>query len=78
MRGLLFEPKAVTVKVGSRVTWTQREAAEHNTVSKTGTWRSPLLTKIGEQYSFTFIKAGTYNYFCEVHPFMTGSVIVQP
>ncbi|MEO6457060.1 MAG: cupredoxin family copper-binding protein [Chloroflexia bacterium] len=78
MRGLLFEPKAVTVKVGSRVTWTQRDAAEHNTVSKTGTWRSPLLTKIGEQYSFTFIKAGTYNYFCEVHPFMTGSVIVQP
>ena len=70
-----FQPSTVTVPVGTKVTWTQAGPTEHNTVSKTGVWQSPIL-QVGDTFSYTFTKPGTYPYWCTIHPDMLGTVIV--
>lgn len=67
----------VTVPVGTKVTWVNRDDIPHTVVSEDlTTFRSrPLDTD--ETFSFTFEKAGTYKYFCSIHPKMTASVVVQ-
>ncbi len=76
IRGFAFAPATLTVKVGTKVTWTQDDATVH-TVSDTGVFDSGTLPK-GQTYSYTFGKAGTYHYLCTIHPYMKGTVIVQP
>ena len=71
-----FGPEDVTVAVGTTVTWTNRDDIPHTVVSTTGVFKSKVLDT-DERFSFTFTKAGTYDYFCSVHPKMTGKVIVQ-
>jgi plastocyanin len=73
-----FGPGALTVPVGTAVTWTNRDDIPHTVVS-TGdskTFKSKVLDT-DEKFSYTFSKAGTYPYFCSIHPKMTGKVIVQ-
>ena len=73
-----FAPAALTVSVGSTVTWTNRDDIPHTVVSADDpkAFKSKVLDT-DEKFSFTFTKAGTYAYFCSVHPKMTGKVIVQ-
>jgi len=71
-----FGPEDLTVAVGTTVTWTNRDDIPHTVVSTTGMFKSKVLDT-DEKFSFTFTKAGTYDYFCSVHPKMTGKVIVQ-
>ena len=71
-----FGPEDLTVAVGTTVTWTNRDDIPHTVVSTTGVFKSKVLDT-DEKFSFTFTKAGTYDYFCSVHPKMTGKVIVQ-
>ena len=73
-----FGPAAVTVSVGSTVTWTNRDDIPHTVVSTDDpkVFKSKALDT-DEKFSFTFTKAGTYAYFCSIHPKMTGKVIVQ-
>ena len=71
-----FGPEDATVAVGTTVTWTNRDDIPHTVVSTTGVFKSKVLDT-DEKFSFTFTKAGTYDYFCSVHPKMTGKVIVQ-
>jgi amicyanin len=71
-----FGPEALTVPVGTTVTWTNRDDIPHTVVSTDGVFKSKVLDT-DEKFSFTFTKAGTYDYFCSVHPKMTGKVIVQ-
>ena len=71
-----FGPEDVTVAVGTTITWTNRDDIPHTVVSTTGVFKSKVLDT-DEKFSFTFTKAGTYEYFCSVHPKMTGKVIVQ-
>jgi plastocyanin len=70
-----FEPKDLTVKVGTTVTWTNRDDIPHTVVSA-GKFRSRTMDTDGT-FSFTFTAAGEYNYFCSLHPHMTGSVKVE-
>ncbi len=71
-----FEP-VVTVPVGTRVTWVNHDDIPHTVVSEDlVTFRShPLDT--GDKFTFTFEKAGTYKYFCSIHPKMTAQVVVR-
>lgn len=71
-----FEP-VVTVPVGTQVTWVNHDDIPHTVVSEDLiTFRSrPLDTD--EKFSFTFEKAGTYKYFCSIHPKMTAQIIVR-
>ncbi len=76
-----FNPKVITVKVGTKVTWTQVGPTIHNTVSKQRVagkflWESPIMEK-GEKYSYIFTQAGTYDYLCTLHPEMVAQVIVK-
>jgi plastocyanin len=70
-----FEPKDLTVKVGTTVTWTNRDDIPHTVVSA-GKFRSKTMDTDGT-FSFTFTAAGDYKYFCSLHPHMTGSVKVE-
>ena len=63
------------------MTWVQQDETTHTTTSGTppnalsGVWDSGFLTQ-GQAYTFTFTKAGTFPYFCAVHPSMTATVTV--
>ena len=71
-----FGPTELTVPVGTTVTWTNRDDIPHTVVSTDKVFKSKVLDT-DEKFSFTFSKAGTYPYFCSIHPKMTGKVVVQ-
>jgi plastocyanin len=71
-----FGPATLTVPAGTTVTWTNRDDIPHTIVSTDKVFKSKVLDT-DERFSFTFAKAGTYPYFCSIHPKMTGSVVVQ-
>ena len=71
-----FGPAALTVPVGTTVSWTNRDDIPHTVVSTDGVFKSKVLDT-DEKFSFTFSKAGSYPYFCSIHPKMTGKVLVQ-
>ena len=73
-----FGPSALTVSVGTTVTWVNRDDIPHTVVSTDDakTFKSKVLDT-DEKFSYTFGKAGAYPYFCSIHPKMTGKVIVQ-
>jgi amicyanin len=71
-----FGPATVTVPVGATVTWINRDDIPHTVVSTDGVFKSKV-RDTDETFSYTFTKAGTYPYFCSVHPKMTGKVVVE-
>lgn len=71
-----FGPPTLTVLVGTTVIWTNRDDMPHTVVSTDGVFRSRVLDT-DETFSFTFRNAGTFLYFCSIHPKMTGKVVVQ-
>lgn len=77
MSNYKFSKTELTIEVGSTVTFTNMDPAEHNAVAVNGSFAGPLLAK-GKSYSFVFEKAGTFDYFCEPHKaHMTGKIIVK-
>ena len=70
-----FGPQKLTVKVGDTVTWINEDDIPH-TVVAVGKFRSKALDT-DDKYSFTFTAAGTYEYFCGLHPHMQGSIVVE-
>jgi amicyanin len=78
MKGYAYSPRTLTVDVGSTVTWTNQDTAPHDvkTTSGPAAIHSPLLDK-GQSWSFTFTVAGTYGYYCTVHPDMTARIVVR-
>ena len=71
-----FGPQTLTVPVGATVTWTNRDDIPHTSVSTDGVFKSKVMDT-DEKFSYTFTKAGTYPYYCSIHPKMTGQVVVQ-
>ena len=71
-----FGPQTLTVPVGATVTWTNSDDIPHTSVSTEGVFKSKVLDT-DEKFSYTFTKAGTYPYYCTIHPKMTGKVVVQ-
>src|ERR1700730_9553568 len=72
----VFGPQAITVPVGTTVTWTNSDDTPHTAVSTDGVFKSKVMDT-DERFSYTFTKAGTYSYYCSVHPKMTGQVVVK-
>ena len=70
-----FSPASITVKVGTKVTWTNQDAVKHTVTGDNGGPSSDLFGR-GETYSYTFDKVGTFTYHCSPHPYMKGSVTV--
>ena len=72
-----FGPSTLTVPVGATVTWTNQDDVPHTVVSTDGKdIKSPVLDT-DQKFTHTFARAGTYDYYCSIHPKMTGKVIVQ-
>jgi amicyanin len=71
-----FGPQELTVAVGTTVKWVNHDDIPHNVVNKDKTFRSKALDT-DDSYSFTFASAGTYDYFCGLHPHMQGKIIVK-
>ena len=72
----VFGPQAITVPVGTTVTWTNSDDIPHTAVSTEGVFKSKVIDT-DEKFSYTFTKAGTYPYYCAIHPKMTGQVVVK-
>lgn len=71
-----FGPGTLTVAVGTTVVWTNHDDIPHTVVSTDGVFKSKVLDT-DEKFSYTFTKAGTFPYFCSIHPKMTGKIVVQ-
>ncbi len=72
-----FTPATLTVPVGAKVTWTNKDDVPHTVVSTTNAFPHSPTLDTDESFSYAFAKAGTYEYHCSVHPKMVGRVVVQ-
>ena len=71
-----FNPQQITVKAGTTVVWTNHDDIPHTVTSSTQTFKSKALD-IDDKFAFTFATPGRYEYFCALHPHMTGSIVVE-
>jgi plastocyanin len=73
-----FAPAILAVPVGTKVTWDNKDEEPHTVTSADGgmMFKSPALDT-DDKFSFTFNKAGTYKYFCSIHPHMIGTIVVK-
>ena len=71
-----FEPRKLTIKAGTTVTWKNEDDIPHTVASATKAFKSKALDT-DDSFSFTFATPGTYEYFCSLHPHMTGTIVVE-
>jgi len=71
-----FTPMEMTIPAGTQVTWINKDDVPHTVVSVDHKFKSKALDT-DEKFSFTFSNPGTYEYFCSVHPKMTGKIFVK-
>jgi amicyanin len=71
-----FSPASITVKAGTTVTWTNKDTVAHTVTVDSGDGPNSQNLAQNQTYSFTFSKAGTYNYHCAIHSSMHGTVTV--
>jgi plastocyanin len=70
-----FSPGTTTVHAGDTITWTNNGPSAHTATAKNGAFDTGVLQK-GQSASHTFTQPGTYTYFCQIHPFMHGTIVV--
>jgi LPXTG-motif cell wall-anchored protein len=71
-----FAPATLTVDQGDTVTWVNNGPTPHSATANNGSFNTGIL-KAGQSASHTFAQAGTYSYFCQPHPFMKATIVVQ-
>ncbi len=71
-----FAPTSLTVRVGTQITWTNRDDIPHTVVDDDKIFKSRVLDT-DEKFTFTPTKPGTYRYYCSIHPKMTAKVVVE-
>jgi amicyanin len=78
MVDLQYDPMIITVSAGTTVTWYNNDTVDHTVTTFSGpaSFDSGVI-RPGETFSFTFTEAGTYDYWCTLHPFMEGQVFVS-
>jgi plastocyanin len=73
-----FVPSTLAVPIGTTVTWINDDGEPHTVTSSDDPRRfKSTALDTGDRFSFTFGEAGTYAYFCSVHPHMTGKIVVR-
>lgn len=72
-----FNPATLTVKAGTKVTWTNRDDIPHGIASANNAFARSQALDTDDSFTFTFTTPGTYQYFCYIHPHMTGSIVVE-
>lgn len=76
IKNFAFDKNTITVKVGTKVKWTNNDSAPHTITSDSGAFDSGNINN-GQSFEFTFDKAGTYAYHCAIHPTMKATVTVN-
>jgi plastocyanin len=71
-----FSPARISVKAGTTVAWLNADDTPHTVASSSKLFKSKVLDTDGS-FSFTFTTPGVYQYFCSLHPHMTGTVVVE-
>jgi amicyanin len=71
-----FNPQKLTVKAGTTVTWTNKDDIPHAIAAVAKQFKSKVLDT-DNSFSFTFTTPGSYDYFCSLHPHMTGTIVVE-
>ena len=71
-----FTPPTLVVAPGTTVTWTNADDSPHTVREKDGKFKSAALDT-DDTFSQTFTALGEYEYFCSIHPYMTGKIIVK-
>jgi plastocyanin len=71
-----FGPQTLTVPAGTTVKWTNQDDIPHTVTSTTKAFKSQALDT-GDNFSVTFTTPGVYEYFCSLHPHMTGKIVVE-
>jgi plastocyanin len=77
MQNIQFSPKATTVKVGQKVTWTNDDSTDHNVTADSGADFKSKDFGNGATFEFTPDKAGTIKYECTIHPGMVATLTVS-
>ncbi len=72
-----FSPTALAVTAGTTVTWKNADDSPHRIAAKNGAYSSAALDT-DDSYSHTFATPGVYQYFCSIHPYMVGKIVVKP
>lgn len=72
-----YSPASITVEPGTRVTWTNRDQTPHTVTGRHDKTPSSPALDTDDSYSYTFTKPGDFEYYCSLHPFMTGVVHVR-
>ena len=77
IKDFMFNPQKITVKSGEKVTWINRDEEPHTVVSVGKKFQKSSALDTDQEYSITAGAPGTYEYFCSVHPKMTGTIVVE-
>jgi len=77
IKDFAFNPQTITVKSGDKVTWINRDEEPHTVVSVGKKFQKSSGLDTDQEFSIIAGAPGTYEYFCSVHPKMTGTIIVQ-
>jgi plastocyanin len=77
IKDFMFNPPSITVKSGETITWINHDEEPHTIVSVGKKFQKSSALDTDEKFSITAGAPGTYEYFCSVHPKMTGTIVVQ-
>ena len=72
-----YSPPMLVVAPGATVTWKNEDDSPHSVREKDGKFKSAALDT-DDTFSQTFAQPGEYDYFCSIHPYMTGKIVVKP
>jgi amicyanin len=80
MKSLAFNPSVVRANTGQSVVWINHDSAPHNVIYVSGPRfaSSRPVMRPGQRFSIKLTQAGTIHYFCSIHPFMHGTIVVSP
>jgi plastocyanin len=77
IKDFAFSPQTLTVKSGDKITWINHDEEPHTVVSVGRKFQKSSALDTDQQFTITAGAPGTYEYFCSVHPKMTGTIIVE-
>jgi plastocyanin len=78
IKDFAFNPQTITVKSGDKITWINKDEEPHTVVSVGKKFQRSSGLDTDQEFSIIAGAPGTYEYFCSVHPKMTGTIIVKP
>jgi plastocyanin len=76
IKDFAFNPQTITVKSGDKITWINRDEEPHTVVSVGKKFPKSSGLDTDQEFSITAGAPGSYEYFCSVHPKMTGTIVV--